>query len=557
MQPHATETRELERQVGMGRPIAALLALASQIEWEHAALDPWPGALLGTYLVVSCAAVLLRRTARWSDARIPLVVDLLVVAALLVVADSAATFLFLFLFVCYAAGVQWAYRFALILVLAGTAALVTRGAMHAPLTWPHAISLIALAAAALAAGAGLARIGAWRKRHAVEHEILMRLGGTLEVEKGINESLRQFLSELMDEFHCGRAIFAFVDNELDRVFVWRAQRGDTGRIRPENLPLERAEAFLLDTLDADIVWNSMEGAGEGFGWNRRDARRLVELPRVPGPSRKVLEARSLMAVTFEFSGQPTGRILLCDRSKGRFTSHDLLWMGRIVRHLASPLENLYLLRHLRSRAVEAERSRISRDLHDGILQTLLSLKIQLGVLRRKLPDAADPAGRELDALVQTVSNEEVEFRRFVTDLRPLRVDSADLVDLMRGFAERFRNESGIHLDLLVDSPGLELPDRTCRELFQIYREALNNLKKHAQATHAVVKLWQDEAKVSLMVDDNGRGFNFAGRFTSDELDRLRLGPISIKERTRGVGGVLTVESNPGHGSRLVVEIPVG
>jgi len=128
---------------------------------------------------------------------------------------------------------------------------------------------------------------------------------------------------------------------------------------------------------------------------------------------------------------------------------------------------------------------------------------------------------------------------------------------MRGFAERFRNESGIQTDLLLDSAELEAPDRICRELFQIYREALNNLKKHAQATHVVVKLWQDETKVSLMVDDNGRGFSFAGKFTSDELDRLRIGPISIKERARSVGGVLTIESNPGHGARLLIEVPLG
>jgi signal transduction histidine kinase len=59
------------------------------------------------------------------------------------------------------------------------------------------------------------------------------------------------------------------------------------------------------------------------------------------------------------------------------------------------------------------------------------------------------------------------------------------------------------------------------------------------------------------VDDNGDGFIFSGQFTGDELDRLRLGPISIKERARSVGGVLTVESTPGHGARLTIAIPLG
>jgi two-component system sensor histidine kinase DegS len=163
----------------------------------------------------------------------------------------------------------------------------------------------------------------------------------------------------------------------------------------------------------------------------------------------------------------------------------------------------------------------------------------------------------MGALEQTVRNETEELRRMVIDMRPLRVQSADLVDLMRGFAERFRNEAGMGLDLLIDAIELQIPDRVCREVFQIYREALHNVKKHAKATHVVVKLWQNETRVVLMVDDNGAGFSFSGRFSGDELDRLRLGPISIKERTRAVGGVLTIESNPGHGVRLTVEVPLG
>jgi signal transduction histidine kinase len=206
--------------------------------------------------------------------------------------------------------------------------------------------------------------------------------------------------------------------------------------------------------------------------------------------------------------------------------------------------------------VEAERSRISRDLHDGILQTLLSLNIQLGVLRQKTTQTPEQACAELGSLQKTVQQESEELRRFVTDLRPLRVESADMRELMLGFAERFRNEQGMGVDLFIEDRNLTLPDRICRELFQIYRESLHNVKKHAHASHVVVKLGQDEAKVFLVIDDNGRGFSFSGRYTSEELDRLRLGPISIKERTRGVGGTLTVESNPGHGARLTVEIPL-
>jgi len=243
-------------------------------------------------------------------------------------------------------------------------------------------------------------------------------------------------------------------------------------------------------------------------------------------------------------------------AKSRFASRDLRWLEQIVRQAGPPLDNVFLMRHLRARAVEAERSRISRDLHDGILQTLLSLIIQLGVLSQKSAQKSDHVSADLSRLQKTVQQESEELRKFVTDLRPLRVASADLRELMLGFAERFRNDSGMALDLFIEDRALRIPDRICREVFQIYREALNNVKKHANAGHVVVKLGQDEAKVFLVVDDNGRGFSFSGRYTSEELDRLRLGPISIKERTRSVGGTLTLESNPGHGARLTIDIPL-
>ena len=267
---------------------------------------------------------------------------------------------------------------------------------------------------------------------------------------------------------------------------------------------------------------------------------------------------TLLTVAIESGGRPIGRVFLANPClpRKRFSMGDLRWLEHIVRQIGPPLENVFLLRSLRTHAVESERSRISRDLHDGILQTLLSLKIQLNVLRQRLPERPlDQTCADLAGLQKTVQQESDELRRMVTDLRPVRVESADMRELMHGFAERFRLEHGLAIDLFVEDRDLRVPDRICREIFQIYRESLHNVKKHAEASHVVVKLEQDEAKVSLVVDDNGRGFSFSGRYTSEELDRLRLGPISIKERTRSVGGTLTVESNPGHGARLTVEIP--
>ena len=555
MQPHASERRHLERQVTYARPIFLLLELVGLLELKPLLAERRAVIFVAVYLGLALVVAVAQNLRRGSGFTLPIYVDLGLLVGFLLITPSDVAFWFLFLFVAFSAGVHWGLRRSVLLAAGVTLALLARTIYRGPVDLPEMFSWAALATGTFGAGVGISFLGDRNRRYAAEHEFLARITGLLQVERGLAESLRLLLQELARAFASHSALLVFRDSDLERIFVWKVNREDSSRIVPESLPLTRGDGYWLDCMDTSICWNSLEGAGDGFAWDRLDGRRLADVPRLPGPTRREFNLRSVLSASFDFTGQSVGRVLLMD-GKQRYMPHDLRWLERIVRHLGPPLENLFLLRHLRSRAIESERSRISRDLHDGILQTLLSVEIQLDVLRRKLPQTPEQAAGGLAALQQTVKNESEELRRFVTDLRPLRVQSADLVDLMRGFAERFRNEAGMALDLLIDNASLQVPDRICRDLFQIYREALNNIKKHARATHVVVKLWQNESRVVLVVDDNGEGFSFAGRFVGEELDRLRLGPISIKERTRSVGGILTVESNPGHGARLTVEVPL-
>ncbi|HUE43858.1 MAG TPA: sensor histidine kinase [Candidatus Sulfotelmatobacter sp.] len=515
-----------------------------------------PISFLIGYLLLSFCVILFEKIFPSRTWHLPLFVDLVALGYFMIVSPSMVPAWFPYLFVCYVAGIRWglnsAFPLAGLLSLEIILLTVVKGEIH----FLRIISWLGLAGATFAAGAGIAFLGDRNRLFAVQQAFFSRITATMEVDQGLAECLRLFLEELTRAFHSQEALLVYRDTDLERIFLWRHRSGETERLMPDNLPLTRADGLLLDDADATICWNSLSGAGSGFGWDRRDGRSLKSIPRLPGPTQQLLNLRSMMTVTFDQSGKPAGRLFLLN-GRNRFTRDDLQWFERVSRHIGPALENVFLLRHLRARAIEAERSRISRDLHDGILQTLLSFEIQLDVLRKQVTATPEEAATSLANLQATVKGESAELRRMVTDMRPVRVQSADLVDLMIGFAERFRNESTLALDVLIDSVEVQAPDRVCRELFQIYREALNNIKKHAKASHVVVKLSQDDSRLVLVVDDNGEGFSFAGRFTGDELDRLRLGPISIKERTRTVGGVLTVESNPGHGARLTIEIPLG
>src|SRR5215467_19252 len=561
MSPHETDRRHFERQIVFARPIIIILALLAVFELAPSKESSRAISFLVAYLILSILVILIEDLLQERDWHLPLVCDLLALGFFIYVCPAAVPAWFPYLFICYAAGSRWGLQFAVPIAGLISLSIVLVAAARTEAQWMRVVSWLAATMATFAAGAGIAFLGERSRKFASQNEFLSHITATMQVDQGLAESLRLLLNELAIAFQSPEVLLVYRDADLERIFVWRLKVGESERLSPDSLPLPRSEDLLLDDFDATLCWNSLEGAGSGFGWDRRDSRMLKILPRLPGLTQQQFGIHSFISVAFDQGEHPVGRLFLLNGKAGEkpYTKEDLGWLERVARHVGPSLENLFLLRHLRARAIEAERSRISRDLHDGILQTLLSIEIQLDVLRRRL---AAGTGNEaissgLTSLQQTVKNESGELRSFVTDLRPVRVQSADLVDLMRGFGERFRNESGLALDILIDSADLRAPDRVCRELFQIYREALNNKKKHAKATHVVVKLSQDDSCLLLVVDDNGEGFSFAGRFTGDELDRLRLGPISIKERTRTVNGDLTVESNPGHGARLTIEVPLG
>jgi signal transduction histidine kinase len=553
----------IERQVTLARAILVALALVALLETAHEPARRSAVIFLSSYLVIALGTVLAEQFFSEWHVRIPLTADFVALAVFLYLTPSVSAFWFLLLFSVFALSSRGKTRTMLILVSAAAVGIIARVANSVadPFEWHSLIHWLMIGTATLISGLGMGYLGAREREHLARQQFLEKVTRLLQFDRGLAESIRQALGEIALAFNCEQACLAIREEDLERLFVWKVRPSEREPHSPEMLLLTRSETFLADSLEVSLCWEFREGKGEGFGWDRRSGQTYRDVPAPPNSTREEFGAKSLMAVTIEAGGRPAGRVLLINPNAAngthtRFSKADLRWLEQIVRHLGPPLENVFLLRHLRARAVEAERSRISRDLHDGILQTLLSLNIQLGVLRQTLPQTPQRAESELGNLQKIVQQEGEELRRFVTDLRPLRVESADMRELMAGFAERFRNEYAMGVDLFIEDRNLQLPDRICRELFQIYRESLHNVKKHANASHVVVKLGQDETKVFLVIDDNGRGFSFSGRYTSEELDRLRLGPISIKERTRSVGGTLTVESNPGHGARLTVEIPL-
>jgi len=135
------------------------------------------------------------------------------------------------------------------------------------------------------------------------------------------------------------------------------------------------------------------------------------------------------------------------------------------------------------------------------------------------------------------------------------VDSRRFLSVIVDTVERFQRETGITARFVTDIERPEMPGKVCRELVRIVQEGLVNVRKHSKARHALVRLSESSSQWNLTLEDDGNGFAFSGRLGQDELDQMGKGPMIIKERVRLIAGALTVESNPGRGTRLEIKVP--
>jgi len=211
------------------------------------------------------------------------------------------------------------------------------------------------------------------------------------------------------------------------------------------------------------------------------------------------------------------------------------------------------------RAIREERLRVSRELHDGALQSLAGAALQLEALERRLGPEARGIGRRMHEIQQMLLEEERELRHWVEALRESGIDprqrqkepAAHIARLCR----RVERQWGLPVRLSIAGgvlPSIVLADH----VYRIVQEGLTNIVKHARATAAQVERYLLQDRVRIVIRDNGRGFSFRGRYSLAELDVLHLGPHSIKERTATLNGQLVVTSTPA-GSCVEVELPLG
>lgn len=199
---------------------------------------------------------------------------------------------------------------------------------------------------------------------------------------------------------------------------------------------------------------------------------------------------------------------------------------------------------------EQEKTRVARELHDELAQSLTALKMDAIWLRDHLPTGLPDMASKLDDMLAMLDASVAATRRIAADLRPLMLDDLGLVAAIEWLAQNFTQRTKVPCQLQMDD-ALELHEPYATAVFRIVQESLANVAKHANASTVVVQLDRTPGRVAVAVRDNGAGFD-----TEAARPAASLGLLGVRERAQLLKGQATITSAPGEGTTVSAELPV-
>jgi signal transduction histidine kinase len=259
-----------------------------------------------------------------------------------------------------------------------------------------------------------------------------------------------------------------------------------------------------------------------------------------------------MSAIFE-TQQVAGRVYF---SGVREPNEGLQPMLTLVAHeIGSSLSQMQLANRMRQLAVHEDRIRVSRDLHDGVLQGLTGARFEL----QSIADTAGPAADRLRALERALAAEQRELRLFIDDLRPsprALSQSGAIATRLREMCARLSSEWRIPVTVRVTPADVLLPDDVEQAIRLMVHEGVSNALKHSHPSRVAVDVNAGDAELCVCIADDGLGFSFRGRLDHDALGALAAAPATLRERVNALDGRMSVESHP-TGSRVEFVLPIG
>jgi signal transduction histidine kinase len=579
----AGEIRRTERWLATARvalTIAAEFALLMEPE-RGFVYSRWLHWLLIVYLAHAVVVLLLVRFRPQSTRAFRLVVHAIdivwpVLISLFASAQHGPFFLF-FVFVMAAAAYRWGLwetvgtAVIAVALLEAEAYAVQAGLEHVVDRWLHMAHLPRLGVSVreldpqqlfmssvylVVLGFLLGYMSENQKKVRAERAVITRVLSSTRVEAGLTGTMQQILAEVMSIFGATRVLSASQEANSYRVFLAEVNRGAGGEVLRwrEAIP-ETEKAYIFDT-PADVIYATRNGDGFRTVLLDRDGVRLRDggAEFLDGLARAE-KFDTVVSVSVLFGAEWTGRVFLFDPALMGDPEEEMRFLQEFAQQVGPAIYNVYLMRRLRERAGALERARFARELHDGAIQSLIAVEMQLDVLRRQSGTQAPVVNAELGRIQQLLREEVLKLRELMQAMKSFAVDADRVLGFISDTVERFRRETGIAAEFSSELERVDLAQKGCRELARIVQESLVNVRKHSGAHHVLVRLAQRAGNLQLTIEDDGKGFSFSGRLSDRELELSGKGPAVIRERVRLLAGELAIESTPGHGARLEVRIP--
>jgi signal transduction histidine kinase len=401
-----------------------------------------------------------------------------------------------------------------------------------------------------------------RRLHA-ESALVARVLGHARVGSKMDLALQTLFAEIARLYRPRKALVALRKGNVEEIFSWEMER--------------RLSKYRVGAVRTVLQFSELETAvfscpahtwyfDQGFKQSGRPTNLLafdILGRRVDFLDSKdwhsflpANEVHSLMVSSFSFEETLEGRLILVGPSLRSGRKEALRFLHSLAKQIGPVIQNIYLLRDIRTQLEDQVRAGLARELHDGILQSLLSAEMQIEVLRRPPANPSRELEPRLAALQELIHQEALNLRDLIEKTKPLNFRPKELPDFLAELVARFRLETGISARLETGENNITLPPSVCHEIVRIVQEGLSNVRKHSRARNVLITLREgDEGQRKLLIADDGQGFEFRGRVTQTQLDASHRGPGVIKERVRLIGGELTIDSSPGNWARLEITIP--
>ena len=429
-------------------------------------------------------------------------------------------------------------------VFVGAFEIVTRS-LYGNLVPPWAHVVVALAAVSLAAFAFSTFVFA--SMRGVEREIRVRnrrlaalnalaadVSESLDVEQVAAATTRSVLASMTADT-AGLALVSEEDGSLQLV----GQDGLAVQFIPENGALPLGEN--------DCECRKAVALGRPV---------LVEDTIQSAPCTGLLGERTgtCVAVPVKSKGRTTGAIFVVRDRSNPWQREDIELITAMGAQVGTVLENAQLFSKAEALAVLQERERVSREVHDGLAQTLGYLNVQMGILGRLLTSGETVrAQAEVDQMALVTRDAYQDLRQAIVDLRMPLSSTPGLRRTLREYAEKFSRQTGIpcHFEGHRGPPAVLSPTAEV-QLVRIVQEAMSNVKKHAPGSESWLSIEVRNQEALVVIKDNGPGFDL----DSTVVRGRQYGLQTMKERVESVGGSLRIDSKPGVGTVLEVIVPL-